>query len=58
MQDSAGSFLYSLIMITFSQQLLKEAQNHFSTLYNREISKEEAENFLSSLSQLIDIFLD
>jgi len=45
-------------MINFSQQLIKEAQDYFSALYQQDIGKEDAESFLCSLSQLADTFLE
>jgi len=45
-------------MITFSQQLIDEARDYFSELYQKEVSAEEAECFLRSLSCLADCFIN
>lgn len=59
MQDSARLFFYTLIMIKdFSQQLIEDTRAYFSTLYQKEISEEEAERFLKSLISLTNSFLE
>lgn len=58
MQDSARLFFYTLIMIKdFSQNLINDTREYFSSLYQREISEEEAERFLKSLVNLTSCFL-
>ena len=58
MQDSARLFFYTLIMIKdFSQNLINDTREYFSSLYQREISEEEAERFLKSLIILTNSFL-
>ena len=59
MHNSARLFLYTEVMTNdFSQQLTQDAVAYFSELYGRQVSAEEAESFLRSLSQLIDCFLN
>lgn len=41
----------------FSQNLIDDTREYFSSLYQREISEEEAERFLKSLTNLTDSFL-
>lgn len=43
---------------SFSQQLIDEARDYFSDLYQKEITAEEAECFLRSLSRLADCFIN
>lgn len=56
MQDSARLFLYTQVMIQFSQNLINEARAYFSDLCGREISQEETESFLKSLLNLYNSF--
>lgn len=41
----------------FSQNLIDDAREYFSSLYQREVSEEEAERFLKSLVNLTSCFL-
>ncbi len=53
---SCDFFIYKMIK-DFSQKLINDTREYFSSLYQKEISEEEAEMFLKSLVNLTSCFL-
>ena len=45
-------------MYSLSEQLRTKAKDYFSLMFNRVISDEEAEQYLLSLSNLYDLFIN